>query len=583
MEYKQTMKKLFTTIIPEFFVVLILFLTVNFYLNPLDTTIKGDGQGYYDYLPSIFIYNDFPSKGINDSIDISMRINNLPMYIDYESYKINKYPCGTALLVSPFFIGAHVMAPKLDMPQDGYSSPYQKAIYYAALFYLMLGLYFLKKLLKHYKIDDWIILFVQFLAVFATALTHYTYCDSSYSHVYSFFAITAFLYFSKNYFVTKSNKSFLLAAFTLGLIIILRQMNGIIIFFLPFLSGSVLTLKETIIQTVRKGWLLALGLMIFFGLFSIQSVLWYIETKQFFIYSYQGEGFNFLKPVFQKVLFSYRKGLFVYTPLLIISFTGIYAFIINKKYFMLISWSLFFILVSYIISSWECWYYGASFGHRAFVDYYTIFFIILAISLNELRKFWRYLIIGFAILAIPLNLIQTYQYRYFILHWGEMNKSSYWQVFLKQDIRFRGFLWKKEYAFNESTTQHHDSLNLGNKIVPAQQWFPLLIDKANNFHSFENTNIIEVRLKNDFSSDEKSQIIVAIDDTVSGSNVYYHEAPIIHFAKENILNSYGEGVSYFEFNRINKPENHILKIFAKTEDQELKLEDIQIKMINFKQ
>ncbi len=575
------MKKLFASIVPEFIVILVLLITVRLFFNSQDITIKGDGQGYYDYLPSIFIYNDFPSKGLNDSMDISMRINNLPMYIDYESYKINKYPCGTALLVSPFFIGAHMMAPKFDMPQDGYSSPYQKAIYYAALFYLMLGLYFLKKLLKHYKIDDWIILFIQLSAVFATALTHYTYCDSSYSHVYSFFAITAFLYFSKNYFITKSNKSFLLAAFTLGLIVILRQMNGIIIFFLPFISGSAVNFRETLAQTFNKAWLFSLGVFISLAVFSIQSALWYIEAKQFFLYSYQGESFDFHDPAFFKVLFSYKKGLFVYAPILFFSFVGLIMLFRKKQYFQLIFWMSFFILLTYMISSWGYWSYGSGFGHRVYIDYYTVFYILLAIAINNLKRIWKYSFILLCISTIALNIIQTKQYNLFILHWDKMNKLSYWKVFLKLDHRYQGFLWKKTYYFNDKTTKNIDSLLIGDLQIQPKSWVPILIEDVNNFSSFNSTNIIQIKFKNDFLSKNKSKIVVSITDSVTNNIAYYHEAPIIHFPDNNILNEYQEGVFNFEFTPIKNPEKYVLKIHVKTEDKELIIDNLKIKMLGY--
>lgn len=318
------MKKLYKSILPEFIIILAVYITVSTYLLPVDITIKGDGQGYYDYLPSIFIYKDFPDKGIHNSSEISERIKNLSIYIDYDNCKLNKYPCGTAILMSPFFFGTHLIASELGTAQECYSPPYQKAIYLAALFYLLLGLFFLKKLLELYGIPKIIIFLTQVLAAFGTGLTHYTYCDSSYSHVYSFFAITSFLFFAKSYFLTKKKKWFIFAAISLALIVLLRQMNILVILFIPFISGSYTDLKEIIKHTIRKKGLLILGIISFLGVFSIQSILWYVETGRFFLYSYQGEGFNFFNPAFFKVLFSYKKGLFVYTPLLFFSLVGLY-------------------------------------------------------------------------------------------------------------------------------------------------------------------------------------------------------------------------------------------------------------------
>ena len=88
---------------------LIIFLFI-FLLNTLigkeDVKINADGIGYYDYLPSLFIHHDFIRKDISVSKDLNYykRINSLEIYNDYHNRKLNKYPCGTAILQSPFFI-----------------------------------------------------------------------------------------------------------------------------------------------------------------------------------------------------------------------------------------------------------------------------------------------------------------------------------------------------------------------------------------------------------------------------------------------------------------------------------------------
>jgi hypothetical protein len=577
----QIITKLLKSILPEFIIILAVYITVIIYLLPVDITIKGDGQGYYDYLPSIFIYKDFPNKGIDNSNEISARVKNLDMYIDYGTCKINKYPCGTALLMSPFFVGANLLAPELKTAQDGYSAPYQKAIYLAALFYLMLGLIFLKKLLELYGIPKGIIFLTQVLAAFGTGLTHYTYCDSSYSHVYSFFAITSFLFFTKSYFLTKKNKWFLFAALSLGLVVLLRQMNILIIFFVPFISDSFSNFKEIITYTIKKRSLLIFGIFSFIGMFSIQSILWYLETGRFFIYSYQGEGFNFLHPAFFKVLFSYKKGLFIYTPLLFFSLIGLYLLFAKKKYFQIISWIIFFFILTYFISSWGYWSYGASFGHRAYIDYYSIFLILIAITFNDLKSIWRWGFILLCISSIALNMVQTKQYNLFILHWGEMEKSSYWKVFLKLDHRYQGFLWKKTYYFDENTTKYQDSVLVDKIIIQPKSWTPILIENANKFCSFDSTNIIQISFKNKFSSHEKSKIVVSITDTVSNNIAYYHEAPLIHFPDNNMLDGYKEGVFNFEFTPIIMTDRHVIKIYAKTERKELILDEFKIRMIGY--
>ena len=94
----------FKNIFWELVVVFFLILTFNNYLGNDKETIDADGIGYYDYLPSVFMYHDIDRKDKPVSMDSSFynRIISKGVYIDYKGYKLNKYPCGTAVLISPF-------------------------------------------------------------------------------------------------------------------------------------------------------------------------------------------------------------------------------------------------------------------------------------------------------------------------------------------------------------------------------------------------------------------------------------------------------------------------------------------------
>ena len=567
-------------LIPEPFIGLVLIILVAAFLVPPKITIKADGQGYYDYLPALFIYKDFPKKGIDPSSVVSDRINGLGMYINFKDYKIDKYPCGTAVLMSPFFLLAHITAPLFGAERDGYSAPYQFSILLAALFYLLFGLYFLRKLLELYDISRLNIVLVQVLAAFGTGLTHHTYYDPSFSHIYSFFAITAFLFFTKAYFLKKDNSGFILASLFLGLVILIRQINGLVILFIPFIAGSFPVLKDTVLTTLKKPGLVLKTLVIVLLFLSIQSILWYIETGHFFIYSYQGERFNFLKPAFSNVLFSYRKGLFVYAPLLFFSLAGLYFLIIKKSYFQLFTWLAFFVLLTYMISSWWSWSYGASFGHRAFIDFYAVFLIPLAFSLQYMKKPGKWGFLVLCMLTIPVNLIQTKQYRGYILHWGDMDKQGYWKVFLHLEDRYKGILWKRHYDFNQSGVAYLDSLSLGNIKIPPNLWTSIFKDRTNKFPSFSQTNILQMQFKNRFSSSEKAKIVITINDTVSNKPVYYHEVPVIHFADDK-LNKNQLGTYNFEFHPLADSGQYVLDIHTKSEEDTLSIEDLKIRFIDY--
>lgn len=121
--------------------------------------VMSDKAGYYVYLPALFLYQfkaqDFPAKV--DSLTGS------GFYLNLKNNKVHsKYPVGTAVLISPFFLTAHLFVTLSGGLADGFSMPYQNAINLAAVFYLLLGIYFLNRFLLNY--------FSQKIAV----ITHFT-------------------------------------------------------------------------------------------------------------------------------------------------------------------------------------------------------------------------------------------------------------------------------------------------------------------------------------------------------------------------------------------------------------------------
>ena len=378
--------------------------------------ISGDGKGLYMYLPAIFITQD---------LDIQTADNR---YIfKTEGGGLNKYFAGTAISMMPFFGMGYAKAVISDEPLDGYSSPFQKAVSIAALFYLMLGLFFLVRLLQLYGIRTSVICVTLLLTVSGTNLLVYTIYHPAFSHVYSFAFITMLLFYAKRFISQQNRKHLLLMTFALGMVVIIRPTNGIILFTLPFLAGSLQAFKETY-RLVCKVKNIFPALLIFFVLLSIQLYLWYVQTGDPFVWSYRGEGFYFSDPKFLDVLFSFRKGFFIYTPLALFMLGGLF-FIYKKSRFQFYSLLLFLFLLIYITASWWCWYYGPSYGQRPFIDFYAVFALLFAFLLNETR--YKKIILTVAILLAAFNLVQSYQYVKNILSSWNMDFEKYKYVFMR--------------------------------------------------------------------------------------------------------------------------------------------------------
>ncbi|NEN22427.1 hypothetical protein G3O08_02785 [Cryomorpha ignava] len=398
--------------------------------------VEADGKGYYAYLPAVFIYHDL-NFGFFDHIE-KEKYYNPNRYYDYRANSgtgqlINKYYSGTAVAELPFFVMAHSLTIATNGDADGYSKYYMIFINIAALFYLFLGLFYLRKTLIAYAIPRWAISATLVAAVFATNLFVYTVVDTGLSHVFSFGFISAFIYFTKRYFNTPKAKSLPVLALLLGIIVLIRPVNLLIILSWPFLAGSLKSVKEGLKFAIIHYKNLIFSAAIFVIIVSIQLIIYKISTGQLIVYSYQEEGFNFLDPHFIDILFSYKKGLFLYTPMYLLAMFGLIPFF-NKRKFAVLSWLIFFVIITYVFSSWWMWYYGGSFSSRVYVEYIPLFMILFAVLLAEAKsKKWRIALLSLTFLLLVVCQVQTYQYRYYEIHWDEMTKEKYWDVFLMRN------------------------------------------------------------------------------------------------------------------------------------------------------
>lgn len=408
---------------------------LNWTKSSWKSVVEADAKGYYAYLPATFIYKD-PNFGFFDSIEKGKYFDK-NMYYDYRSVAngkvISKYYVGTAVAQLPFFLTAHSLCIATGGDADGYSKIYMVLVCVAALFYLFIGMIYLNKTLILYDITEKQRSFILITMVFGTNLFYYSVSEPALSHIFSFAFISMFIYFVKLYFSKHKPKHILFVAFILGMIVLIRPVNGLIIFLIPFLAGSFESLKIGFKYILNSLGTLLIGSSIFILIVSIQLIIYKYSTGNYFIYAYGEEGFNFLSPHIIDILFSYRKGLFLYTPIYLISFAGIYFLFPNKKYEAL-TWLTFFFLITYVFSSWWMWYYGGSFSSRVYVEFLPFFMIMLSFLLKNLQsKISK--IVTYSLLSILLVIcqIQTFQYRYYDIHWSEMTKEKYWKVFLRVD------------------------------------------------------------------------------------------------------------------------------------------------------
>jgi hypothetical protein len=401
---------------------------------------------YYSYLPATFIYDDLT---LNFKEDISNEFIIIGGKKIENSNYAPKMSMGLSFMYMPFFGLAHGYAKISAFPANGYSPPYRLALMISSLFYLIIGLHVLKLFLLKY-FNGWIVSFTILLIVFGTNLFYYTAIESPMPHTYNFALIIIFLYFTKCWYLNPTLIKSIIIGLLAGLISLIRPSNLIVL--VLFIFYNISSWDDIIHRTKEwlKNWhhlfiMVVLGLIVWIP----QFLYWKHVTGEWIFYSYQDEGFFFKNPQIIKGLFSYRKGWLLYTPIMFFAIIGIY-YTRKKAQDVFLPVIIYTILNIYVIFSWWTWWYGGSFGQRPMIDSYGLLAIPLAVMIEKIVGFKRWLkivlfsIIGFLFLH---SIFQTIQYYYGAIHWDSMTKEAYWNSFgrVRGSYKFQDLIVKPDY------------------------------------------------------------------------------------------------------------------------------------------
>src|ERR1051326_6156099 len=400
--------------------------------------IAWDVISFYDYVPATFICHDltlhFTDK---DSTYFGMKVwyEHAP-----NGARVIKTSMGVAYLCTPFFCIGHLYAKISAAVQDGYSLPYQVALQFGTLFYVIIGFIFLRKLLLRYFSDNITALTI-FSIFFGTNLLFYA-TGSLMAHAYLFSILCIYLFVIDNWHKNPSVKNSIFMGL-LGRLLALMKPTMIVCVFIPLFwaVSNLESLKEKINFIGKKKWKVLL-IIFFFILPAIpQLFYWKYITGHWFFFSYTNERFFFDHPQILKGWFSYRNGWLLYTPIMIFSLAGFF-FMKQKLRHMILPFILFFLSTTYLVESWWCWWHGG-YGLRAYVETYPVMAFPMATFYDFFmgRKIYlRASIFVLSLLLIALNIFQEWQFENNLIHFAGMTKKSYWLGFLK--IKVDGVWWE---------------------------------------------------------------------------------------------------------------------------------------------
>lgn len=423
----------------SFWFLILAFLTILIltYKDGVPFILTWDTFGYSAYLPLGFIKHSFILHDLSFFEKVNETYHNTPSMYQFITLEngnvITKYTIGWSLVMSPFYFIADLWARWGNYPVDGFSLPYQYMMAFGSSFYTFLGLFFTRKVLLHF-FNDIVATIVLFILVFGSNYFLIQFISLGSSHTLEFCFLAILLWLTIQFHQkTTLNKSIILGVIV-GIIGLIRPPDLIFVL-IPFfwnirLFGGVKSKIIHYFKNERKNVIALCGSALV--ILSIQSIFWKITTGHFIINSYMnnaGEGFDWFTPYTIDLLFSFRKGWLLYTPIMFFGVIGL--FIWRKKdpshgNFLLI---VFFIFL-YVVSCWTTWWYAASFGQRSMVDIYPLLAIGFGFFiLNMQSRLSRSLFMVIGVLFTFLNLFQTYQVSKGVLHVSNMTKDYYFSTF----------------------------------------------------------------------------------------------------------------------------------------------------------
>ena len=481
------------------FLIMVFIFTVFFLLTPW---IYSDGVGEYAWVRSLFMDGDLDCSNEFDYYvqEFQERFGwegagyDLAPLKTATGHQANKYPIGTALLWSPFFLighavtlAAHVLG--MGIKVDGYSRFYVFFVSFGTCFYGFLALLLSYKISRFY-FKNWLALFSTITIWFASSIPVYMYLYPSLPHITSLFMVSLFIYYWWRTRENRITKEWAILGLIGGVMALVRLEN-ISFFILPFLQvvyQGYQAVKNGNRQELKKysnQFLLFLGCYLL--VFSLQIITWKVVFGKYFVNPYTAtevlklNSDSFVSsyedpytkadsstgimsiliylshPDFFKVYFGSAHGLFSWTPVLLLAILGL-IFLYRRDKSVALFLILTFFAISYVVSCIGG--AGASFGNRYLLKCGLIYIIGLTAFLHLLsRKFKSSIIAVVCFLFIGWNLLFIVQYSTGLVNkqgpisWSTMIRNQVTKTPEKLISELKPFITGRSSAYEKNKTQ----------------------------------------------------------------------------------------------------------------------------------
>ncbi|MCB9813099.1 MAG: hypothetical protein H6772_01700 [Pseudomonadales bacterium] len=416
--YWNTLTKLNTK---KYFIFLFLFslITYSFNVIRVKSIIWGDSLYYYSYTNSIIVDHDLNFQ--NEAYRKDFGFPNPPQISSITNKVINKFSPGAPILWMPAFLVGQLISGSLNFLGlisyvDGYNFLTQYLVAVSTIYFSVLGLYFLYKLLLIFFKKRIALLTILFIYL-TTQMFYYTAIDPLNSHSASFMLSSLFLYLVVIFSKQINWQRMILLGLIGGMMALVRNQD--IVLLIPT-SIFIFTLKsQSLMERLNR-------IVLFWGnvflVLSVQILITLNLYGQFGSpYLIGGEHLSWFKPDFLRVLFSFENGLFFFSPILVVGLSGLFIMLKTQKnhlsdikkvslfrYLCFIS-IFVFLFQLYVVASWEREIIGGPYGSRMFISVLPHLTLGLAFMFDKFknRKYFLVFTTMSLCLLFANNILQT--------------------------------------------------------------------------------------------------------------------------------------------------------------------------------
>ncbi len=349
---------------------LLVFLALTFlYGRPI---IQNDGITYYALAYSLIHDHDF------DLTNQATQFRDLRVIPSTKTGRIASiYSCGFAVLYAPIMMLTEAIAPlnAIKPYAQNVTFPFSDslAVFLGSVIFGLLSIFIASSMLRKYGLDRLTAFAISFAIFCATPLIFYTFTTPSFTHAADTFLFSVIFYIT----IRKEIRlRYVLIGFFLGLSVLLRNVNFSIIF--PIVIGLLYFERSE----DKKHSMIALA-QIAAGALPVLVILLSYNVSQYGSFLATGypvplpdEGIDFVGMFssFQRMVFEPSMGLFIWSPLTLISLIGLIIGCVKKKPDAMIA-TFCVITVVGTLCFFRIMFPGATFGNR-FLTHLYIFWVL---------------------------------------------------------------------------------------------------------------------------------------------------------------------------------------------------------------